>query len=157
MYLWILYDPFKTIYVNFIFFLDGLIYFSSWVMSKQFYNLQFKVFFLWNTFLCFFYLDGCCLLNSYMFLLLILKILSWFFHLNFFHYTNNFLFFFQTVLSFYNIFINIICFLSIQGNCLHTHNTIWLFVHMLVASNHTKTHSLLFYWFLILIDLNKLA
>ena len=43
--------------------------------------------------------------------------------------------------------------LCIQWNCLHPYNTIWLFHHILVLHNHTKTHTWLFYLILILINL----
>ena len=50
------------------------------LLLNSFYNLLISVFFLWHTFLSFFffYLHHCCLLNSYVFSLLIQQILSWF-------------------------------------------------------------------------------
>ena len=49
------------------------------LLLNSFYNLQIKFFFSWYTFLCLFLfrLHHCCLLNSYMILVLIQKILLW--------------------------------------------------------------------------------
>ena len=125
--------------------------------------------FFWYTFLCLltFYLHYWHLLSNYKFLLLIQEI---------FHYfsTNNspiitpitFLFFpfsnglfnlkCQTLLQdFCNGISKYHLFLWIQWNCLYPYNTILVFQHILALHNYTKTHASLFYWFLILIDLNK--
>ena len=68
---------------QFYFFLNGLFYFQFELLLNSFFNLEIYIFFLLHIFslLFLFYFHYCCLLISYMFLLLIRKTLSWFVHL----------------------------------------------------------------------------
>ena len=71
-----------TLSPSFLFFSKCFVLFSIWAASKQVLYLEFKFLFM-TPFLVFFlfYLHRCCLLNIYMFLLLIQQILSWFVYL----------------------------------------------------------------------------
>ena len=46
-------------------------------------------------------------------------------------------------------------FLCIKWNCRYLYNTVFLFYHILVYHNHTKTHTLIFYLILVLKVLNR--
>ena len=48
-------------------------------------------------------------------------------------------------------------FLCIQWNYLYPYNTVAFFLHILVLQNHVKTHMLLFYLSIVLIDLDILV
>ena len=73
---------YKGISVSILFFSKWFVLFSIWAAFEQFLWSS-NSSFLWQTFLCclFFYLRHCCLSNSYVFLLLIGKIILWFSHL----------------------------------------------------------------------------
>ena len=121
-------------------------------------------------FLCFlpFYLHHYCLLNSYMFLLLIQQFFSWLVHQIHLSLIQSLFLFFprgnclfhslkcQIVFNiFCNIFVNIICFyMNNEAVC---NDKALHFYHILVLHNCIKIHTLQFYVDLILKILNKQA
>ena len=132
----------SIIHIKIIFFLNGLFFFSSWAVSKQ-YLLSSKLYFLWHTFMLF-YLHYHHLLCHYIFLFKY-SILSWFFHL-----TN--LPLIQLLFSFVFFFISQwpIWFIvwSIKF-CFNVFCNITNVLAFFVSTNHIKTHKLLFSLFLI--------
>ena len=114
---------FRTIYIDF-FFLNSLFFYLFKLLLNSFCNLWY-ISFLFMTFLCLLhsYLHHCCLMNSYMFSLLIQEILSWFVRIIHLSLVQLFIHFFFLVMAclilcgaktffkiFCNIFANIICF-----------------------------------------------
>ena len=118
----------------------------------------------------FFYLHRFCLLNSCIVWFLMQHIISLFSHL--IHLSLNLLLFGSfllvmvcliqnwSIISCFNIIcnvcVNVFCFyVYYKAACVHT--AVSLFLHIAFSNKHTKTHKLLFYLIMILIDLSKVV
>ena len=121
-------------------------------------------------YILFFYLHRCCLLNSCIVWFLMQHIILLFSHL--IHLSLNLLLFGSFLLvmvcliqnwsinSCFNIIcnvcVNVFCFyVYYKAACVHT--AVSLFLHIAFSNKHTKTHKLLFYLIMILIDLSKVV